>query len=199
MKPIAKQAHTWARDPLDWYVEEMRATEQLLEVERFIGTIWDPCCGQGNILEAALAAGYDVVGTDILKRRNRYFIQGGVDFLDQSAPRAQNIVMNPPFFRGKGTEAFIRKALALVNGKVAAFVDLKFLAGAGRANGLWNEFPPHRIWIVTPRVSCPPGEWLAAGNKAGGGTADWCWAVWDRTAPSVDTPAMGWLRRNGNG
>jgi hypothetical protein len=192
---VAKKAHVWARDPLEWYVEELRATEQLLEVERFIGGIWDPCCGQGNILEVALKAGYAVVGTDVVKRRDRDFIQGGVDFLEQTEPRAPNVVMNPPFFRGKGTEAFIRKALALVSGKVAAFVDLKFLAGAGRANGLWNEFPPHRIWIVTPRVSCPPGEWLAAGNKAGGGTADWCWAVWDRTAPRVDSPAMGWLRR----
>lgn len=195
MKPIAKQANTWPRDPLDWYVEEMRATEQLLEVERFIGGVWDPCCGQGNILKAAIAAGYDVCGTDLVKRRNCYFIQGGVDFLEQSMPRSQNIVMNPPFFRGKGTEAFIRKALALVNGKVAAFADLKFLAGANRANGLWNEFPPHRIWIVTPRVSCPPGEWLAGGNKAGGGTADWCWAVWDKTAPPVEAPTLGWLRR----
>ena len=148
-----RKSKIWERDPLDWYQEPTMATEALLEVERFVGPVWDPCCGGGNI------------------------------------------VMNPPFFRAKGAEAFIRKALSLATGKVCAFVDIRFIAGAERANGLFAEHCPHRIWIITPRVSCPPGEYLAAGHKAGNGSSDWCWLVWDLTAPKVRTSQTGWLRR----
>ena len=67
-------------------------------------------------------------------------------------------------------------------------------AAQARANGLFAEFPPFRIWIVTPRVSCPPGTYLAAGTKAGNGSSDWCWMVWDLTAPPSPT-RVDWLRR----
>ena len=77
--------------------------------------------------------------------------------------------------------------------KVAAFVDIKFLAGGGRANGLYRELPPNRVWIITPRPSCPPGEVLKAGGKAEGGTADWIWMVWGKTAPHSGT-VIDWLR-----
>lgn len=190
-----KKANVWERDGLDWYQEPVEATTALMAQERFVGTIWDPACGAGNIIKACIDAGYSAVGTDIVKRANAWWFRGEHDFLTwQSQPLAQNVVMNPPFFRAKGAEAFIRKALGIATGKVCAFVDVKFLAGTGRANGLFAEHPPHRIWIITPRPSCPPGEYLAAGNKAGGGTADWCWLVWDQTAPGGATQ-LGWLRR----
>lgn len=191
-----KKANVWERDGLDWYVEPPFATEALLKVERFAGTIHDPCCGQGNIVSALRAAGYEATGSDVVRRAGaeRPWFIGECDFLEVAAISQANIVMNPPFFRAKGAEAFIRKALALATGKVCAFVDVKFLAGTGRANGLFAEHPPHRIWIITPRPSCPPGEYLLAGNKAEGGTADWCWLVWDQTAPKALTH-LGWLRR----
>lgn len=77
--------------------------------------------------------------------------------------------------------------------KFCVFVDRRFLTGKRRAAGLYAEHPPTRVWEITPRPSCPPGEYLEAGNKAGGGTADYCWIVWDITAPSGQT-ALGWLR-----
>lgn len=207
-----KSAHVWERDELDWYVEPVAATEALLRVERFVGPVWDPCCGGGNIPTALGAAGCQVVGTDIVRRFPSEITPawwwGTFDFRDARASldgqppslpfpewHATNIVMNPPFFRAKGAEEFIRKALEVARGKVAAFVDIRFIAGGERANGLFAEHPPHRIWIVTPRVSCPPGAYLVAGNKAGGGSADWCWLVWDKSAPPVACPQLDWLRR----
>lgn len=191
----AKQAHVWARDGLDWYVEPAEATRALLRVERFIGRTLDPACGRGNIVRALRDAGYDAVGSDIKRRvaaGTEWFV-GEFDFLSIEGVTYHNICMNPPFYKAKGAEAFIRRALAMVPGKVAAFVDLKFLAGSGRANGIYRELPPHRIWIVTPRPSCPPGEYLEAGGKAGGGTADYCWLVWDNASPSRAT-VTDWLR-----
>lgn len=192
-----KRARIWARDPHDWYVEERRASAGLFGVERFVGKVWDPACGQGNICEEADARGYVVIGTDLVKRVDaKPWWRGERDFLlSNYAPEAENVVCNPPFFRGKGAEAFIRKSLSFARGKVAMFVDQKFLASDGRSNGIYAEFPPSRIWMVTPRVSCPPGEFLASGGKAGGGTADYVWLVWDMTAPRVNMPTFGWIRQ----
>ena len=188
------KAKVWERDALDWYVEDGKVSDALFGVERFVGHIWDPACGGGNILEAALRAGYEVVGSDIQRRTTRVWFRGERDFLATEESLAQNIVCNPPFFRAKGAEAFIRKALTLAKGKVAMFLDIRFLAGAERANGLFADHPPHRVWIVTPRVSCPPGDYLAAGNKAGNGSSDWCWCVWDMTAPPAVNSELRWLR-----
>lgn len=198
-----RKSNVWTRDPLDWYVEESRASAALFDVERFIGPIWDPAYGQGNICEEAKRRDYIVTGSDIVKRvegKVWWSRDGERDFLKSDRPTlAPNIVTNPPFFRAKGAEAFIRKALQLARGKVAVFVDICFLAGGERANGLFAEHPPHRIWIVTPRVSCPPGDYLAAGNKAGNGSSDWIWAVWDLTAPAPAFPQLGWLRKPAEG
>lgn len=191
---IAKAAHVWARDALDWYVEPEASTDALLRAETFAGRVYDPCCGGGNIVRAVRRAGLNGYGCDLVRRQGQdpAWFDGTRDFLADHRGR-HNIIMNPPFFRAKGAEAFIRHALAITTYKVAAFVDLKFLGGTGRANGLYAEHPPSRVWIVTPRPSCPPGEYLLAGNEAGGGTADWVWVVWDKTAPGGRTD-FGWLR-----
>lgn len=191
----AKNAHVWQRDGLDWYVEPTESTAALLRHEQFVGSIHDPCCGGGNIVGTLLNHGYDATGTDIVDRTDRAsWFKGEVDFLaDHHLPQFDNAVMNPPFYKAKGAEAFIRKALRVTRGKVAAFVDVKFLAGSKRANGLYRDHPPHRVWILTPRPSCPPGEVLKAGGKAEGGTADWCWLVWDNTAPNTGT-VISWTR-----
>jgi hypothetical protein len=191
------KAKIWERDPLDWYVEPESVSDALFRAERFSGNIWDPACGAGNVIWAAIRAGYGALGTDIKRRSSALWFHSERDFLAADQALAQNIVCNPPFFRATGAEAFIRKALCLARGKVAMFLDIRFLAGADRASGLYAEHPPHRVWVVTPRVSCPPGEYLAAGNKAANGSADWCWLVWDLLAPAPAHPELRWLKEVG--
>lgn len=194
-----KAAHVWDRDPHDWFVEPPSVTAALLTVERFVGAIWDPACGTGTIAGVLTAAGYLAHGTDVVHRGAGLCEQGWRgcrDFLadDRWLPEgAANVVTNSPFFRARGTESFARKALRHATGKVCVFADIRFLTGAARAAGLFAEHPPTRVWALTPRVSCPPGEYLAAGGKAQGGTADWCWITWDLTAPRGDT-RFGWLK-----
>ena len=194
MESTAKKAHLWKRDEHEFYIEPERCTTQLCAVERFVGAIHDPSCGQGNIVRALTAQRYDAFGSDIVER-----VPGALwftvvqDFLaDDYRGFAPNCVMNPPFGKGKLLEAFIRKALERFPGKVCVFADVKFLASSGRANGIYATNPPNRVWIITPRPSCPPGRVLMDGGKASGGTADWMWMVWDRTAPHTGT-TMGWL------
>ena len=202
MSAVAKAAHTWALADDSWYVEPGDCTTALLQVERFRGEVWDPACGGGNIVKAIRATGRGAHGTDIVDRgwdSDRVMFRGVRDFL-QTEPSdfpADNIITNPPFGRGALTEAFIRHALSSPTlAKLAVFTDVRFLTGRKRAAGLYSDVPPDRVWIITPRPSCPPGAYLAAGNKAGGGAADYCWLVWDRTAPSCGT-RTGWLTRTG--
>jgi hypothetical protein len=190
-----RKSHIFERDEYDWYQEPISVTKLLIDAERFVGAIYDPACGAGNIVTTFLNARYEAYGSDIVDRASRAkWFMGEGDFLSSDHRLSgNNIVMNPPYYRAKGTEAFIRKALTLASRKVAAFVDIRFLTGAGRANGLFAEYPPARIWIVTPRVSCPPGSYLDAGNKAQGGTQDWAWLVWAIDEPAAPTQ-LGWLR-----
>jgi hypothetical protein len=193
----SKNAHVWERGALDWYVEPRLVTESLLGVERFVGEIHDPACGQGNIVRELIRGGYKATGTDLVRRAegNDPWFTGTVDFLECAYYGPPNIVTNPPFFRGKGTEDFIRKALKVATGKVAVFTEVRFLTSSGRANGLYAEHPPTRIWMVTPRPSCPPGEFLKSGGEAKGGTPDFCWIIFDKTAPYTGT-SFGWIRGN---
>lgn len=192
-----RNSHVWERGDNDWYVEPLRCTHQLCAVEKFVGRIFDPCCGGGNIVKALIAEGYQATGSDIVDRAGSppWFI-GVSDFLESYVARCDNIVMNPPFFKGKGTESFIRKALTITRGKVCAFTEARFLGGKGRANGLYSEFPPSRVYFVTPRPSCPPGKFLQDGGEAKGGTPDYVWLVWDMSRPATTTE-FGWLRDGG--
>lgn len=189
-----KNAHVWERGKDDWYVEPYWATEGLLKVERFVGDVYDPCCGGGNIVSTLRANGVDAYGADIVDRTcDAIWFSGTQNFLEDPVPTCSNIMMNPPYFRGEGTEAFIRKALQVVPGKVVCFVEARFLYSERRASGIYAECPPHRIYVISPRPSCPPGEFLLGGGKAEGGNPDYLWLVWDNSSPYVGTTTH-WLK-----
>lgn len=180
----------------NWYVEPQKATDALLSVERFEGACWDPCAGQGHIPMTLREHGLPAIGSDLIERAPgaEWFV-GRRNFYETLWPRspAPNIISNPPYFRGHGVEDFIRKSMAIPGvEKLAVFVDCRFLYSERRAYGLFRDFPPARVWIIVPRVSCPPGELLAAGLiKPEGGAQDFAWMIWDVGAPP-SPPILGW-------
>lgn len=186
-----RNSYIWERGDRDWYVEPTRCTEQLCQHEIFDGPVHDPSCGGGNIVTALLRFGYQATGSDVVDRTGGAPWFTGLSDFRTCRRRRVNIVMNPPFFRGEGTEFFIRKAISIASGKVCAFTEARFLFGEGRATGLYRDHKPTRVHFVTPRPSCPPGEFLQAGGKATGGNPDFVWIVWDRTAPPAD--GLNWL------
>src|ERR1700741_2148067 len=93
-RPI--DAHSWAREKHEHYVEPFWCSERLFEVEDFKPGIWDPCCGFGRIPDSAVKAGLYAIGTDVVDRGYRGFAQR-VDFLSMESGRSPNIVCNPPF------------------------------------------------------------------------------------------------------
>jgi hypothetical protein len=204
-----KAAHLFERDPDNWYQEEAWTSQRLFAVERFHGRVVDPCAGSGTIVKSATAAGLQAEGYDLRKRGFREVI-GNCDFFKNKEfggyGPADNIVSNPPYgsfetdnrppyaTRSRIEEEFLLQALTLAKCKVALFLPTVWMTGAER--GRWMEtLPLYRVYNLAPRPSCPPGSWLAAGNKAGNGTKDFSWFVFLKGFEGHAT--IHWLRREG--
>jgi hypothetical protein len=188
---VKLNAHIWAKQPQEHYVENQWVARRIFDVEKFDGNVYDPCCGFGRIPEAAKAAGLEAFGCDIVDRGYTYTTI--CDFL-KSDIRADNIVCNPPFNLG---EEFARHALKLAERKVALIFPVRRLNAAGK----WmKETPLYRLWFLTPRPSMPPGGVVlkleSEGREASGGTIDFCWATWLKGYDGA--PTVGWLHRDGD-
>lgn len=70
--------------------------------------IWEPACGEGNLVKAFVQHGYTVVGTDLLT---------GQSFLDYQPEHFDCIVTNPPY---SIKQLFLERAYSL--GKPFAFL-----------------------------------------------------------------------------
>jgi hypothetical protein len=73
---------TNTREPDDFYATPHECTEALIaaEADGMPMTVWDPCCGAGDISMVLQRRGREVVSTDLIDRGCG---QGGVDFLLQ--------------------------------------------------------------------------------------------------------------------
>jgi hypothetical protein len=202
----------WARDPAAWYQEPAWQSERLFAMERFEGRVVDPCAGSGTIIKSAKAAGLQAEAYDL---RDRGFdgVRGGLDFFDRKSwpvgvwP-AENIVSNPPYATweqlGRGRpnpdsmaraeDEFLAQALDRVRSKVAVFMPSGWLNSEAR--GRWIEtLPLYRVYLIGPRPSCPPGEFLRAGGQSGNGTSDYSWFVFLKGYEGA--PTVHWMRRGG--
>jgi hypothetical protein len=182
-----RDSHIWARDPHDFYVEPEWCSERLFRIERFEGTIYDPACGLGRIVQSAFKSGFPAFGTDLVVR-NPQLCRSAVDFLTLDM-KAMNIISNPPFGIA---EKFVEHALRLATRKVAMLLPSIWLQGDKRSR--WLETTSlARVLLIAPRPSMPPGAVILAGEPVGGGTTDFSWYVWDRAHKGA--PTVGWLRR----
>jgi len=198
--PRRRRAHIFAKEPHGHYVEPAWTSARLLAVEDFgprSGLIVDPACGWGTILKSARKAGFRrVLGCDVVDR-----LRGDDritlpfcrhDFLNGGTPTngaVASIICNPPFDH---VEEFCERALTIAQHKVAMIMLLRRLPAAN-----WlDRLPLETVYMLTPRPSMPPGEWIDAGNKPGGGSQDFCWLVFNvRSRPRH--AALRWLHRDG--
>lgn len=172
------------RVPHDFYPTPPEGTRALLSVERFVGTIWEPACGDGAISKALKASGYVVVSTDLI---NRGYGTSGINFLSETASRARNIITNPPYGSGLA-DAFAQHALRLVaptGGSVAMLLNLASLAHPSR-HRFWTKRPPAAVYILDELTCWPNG--IASGFAA---EHRYCWAVWK--PGHVGRPVLWWL------
>jgi hypothetical protein len=171
------------REVDDFYATPRSAIEQLLQVEAFHGTIWEPACGDGAISRVLQERCYDVRSTDLVERG---FGASGIDFLIEHRAQGQNIITNPPF--KLGTE-FARHALRLAERKVAMLLKIGFLEGPTRADLFVGKLA--RVWVIRRRVSFLKGGTQAVSSNGKGGIHSYAWFVWDRE--HVGKPTLGWL------
>ena len=174
------RASGYARAANDWYVEDRRVVDALLDVETIAGLSWDPSCGGGNIPKAMHERGLSCLGSDIAYRG---FGNAYVDFF-KTGYEANNIITNPPY---GVIEPYIRRALEKTTGKVCILARLALLEGTKR-QALFRETPLARVWVSSRRVSMPPG---GTDIKAAGGTIAYAWFVWQHG--HVGPATIGWL------
>ena len=192
MKP--RRAHIFEKERHGHYVEPAWVSERLFAVEKFGSIVGDPAVGWGTITRAAKAAGYEVYGSDIIDRGRHglgdHFTK--MDFFDVQSIGCLggiSVVSNPPFDH---VQEFCEHALELGAEKVAMIMLVRRLNAAH-----WLErLPLETIWLLSPRPSMPPGEWIAAGNKPGGGTQDFCWLI--LKSDYTGAPRLKWLHRDGD-
>ena len=167
----------------DFYATPRSAIEQLLQVEKFDGAVWEPACGNGAISEVLQAHGYKTVDTDLVSREWPLGLQ--IDFLKVDVTLAPNVVTNPPF--KLGTE-FVRHALRLVPGKVAFLLKIGFIEGPTKAD---LHAKLSRVWVIRRRVTFLKNGKEFTRSQGKGGIHTYAWFVWDPRYTGPTT--VGWL------
>lgn len=173
----------------DFYATPPRAVEELLKLECFSETIWEPCCGGGHISEVLIKHGYRVQSTDLM---NYGYGRFGVDFLTQSEPVDADIITNPPYAQA---QAFVEHAISLLTKghKAAMFLRLVFLTTQAR-RPLFEKHPPARVYVASARFGCAQnGEFKVRpnGELYYPSSVDYAWLVWEHDF--AGSPTLHWF------
>lgn len=184
-----KNAQLWVRHPDDWYVEPPWCDQALFRAVKFTGTIVDPCCGMGRVLDAAHAAGYTTFGMDIVDRgaskRHHFAI---ANFLERDEPIA-NIAFNPPY---KHADACVVRGVERAQRICAVLLQARYANAQSRV-AMLRDLPLRQVLQLSPRPSMPPGTVIEAGEPAGGGEQDFAWYVFEKGY--TGKPEFGWACR----
>ncbi len=154
----------------DYFPTPRWATHALIDNEPFDGDIWECACGDGAMAQVLATTGNKIIATDLYPRG---YGASGIDFLKATQPAA-NIVTNPPY---NVAEAFVAQGLALAEKKVALLLRLAFLEGVNRANTIFANTPPARVWVFSERITF----YMSGVTERGNGTTAYAWFIWDKS------------------
>ena len=157
----------------DFFPTPRWATFALIENEKFKGDIWECACGDGTMSRVLEASGQHVISSDLF---DRGYGESGEDFLSPSRSAA-NIVTNPPY---NCAEGFVASVIKHAQSKFALLLRLAFLEGANRANTIFAQTPPSRVWVFSERITFYPN----GVEPKGSGTTAYAWFVWDKASPN---------------
>ena len=93
--------------------------------------------------------GCPIPSTDLYERG---YGEAGHDFLNPCR-LADNIVTNPPY---NCAEGFVASGIKHARHKFALLLRLAFLEGANRANTIFANMPPARVWVFSERITFYP-------------------------------------------
>ena len=163
----------------DFYATPSEATWKLLDVENFVGNIYEPCCGQGHISKVLEDAKYNVESTDLV---DRGFGSPSIDFLMEREQR-DNIITNPPY---KNALDFAKHSIWIADKKVALLLKIAFLEGAERRK-FFEIYPPVRVWVFSKRLTLQKN----GDATIKGGMICMAWFIWEKGYQGK--PQIGWL------
>ncbi len=166
------------RKKSDFYETPYSITQQLLLEETLTGTILEPACGNGAILNLlpSHAVGYDKE----------------VDFLTETK-KYNTIITNPPF---SIAYQFIQKAKEIATDKIIMLLPLSYLHGKKRYDGIWTNktFPLKVVYVFTRYPML--GEELREDGKYNTGMMVYAWYVWEKSYNG--NPIIKWIDNNNN-
>jgi hypothetical protein len=161
---------------LDAYFTPAEAIRSLIGLESLPHRIFDPCVGNGAILNILEEAGHQVSGADV----HNYGWPGTVirDFLaSPSDLRGTAIVSNPPY---RLARQFIQKVIDEGSPYHAWLLRLNFLESMGR-KAFFESYPPSRIHLSSRRLpQMHQHGWVGTETSS---NACYCWYVWDQSSP----------------
>lgn len=169
---------TMNREENDFYKTPEHVTKSLLDREIFIGTIWEPACGDGAISKVLKRFNDKVFSSDIIDRGY------GETFDFLTVDRViDNVITNPPFSLAQD---FVIHALNCSNSKVAMLLKLNFLESKKRKT-FFESTPLKTVYVFSSRISFDRGNIPGKGN----GLLAYAWYVWDKNYKSK--PYIEWL------
>ena len=133
---------------LDFYSTPREATLALMRAERLPGSIADPACGKGAILNVLRDEGDHIVfGSDIVHYGWPYTVIRD-DLAEPIVMNGTGIVTNPPYRRAL---QFVQKALADRAIYSAFLMRLAFLESMARKS-FFEVNPPTRVHVFSRRL-----------------------------------------------
>jgi len=156
-----------SRADKDFYPTPEHVTRDIMSVELFEGSVWEPACGDGS-MSKVIEKFYPVISSDIV---DRGYGETGINFLLENRI-VDNIITNPPFL---DAENFVYHALKRTKYKVAMFLKLSFLEGMKRKI-MFESTPLSCVYVYSHRVSLKRN----GVGKTGSGMIAFAWFVWEQ-------------------
>jgi hypothetical protein len=166
------------REENDFYPTPEKATQSLLNLQKFEGNIWECACGDGAMSKVMIKNGYDVYSSDLI---DRGYGETGVDFLN-STKQVDNIVTNPPF---NLAAEFTLQAFKLAKKKIVMLSKISYLEGVKRREIIFNQNKLEKVLVFSRRVPFKK----KSSNKLAGGLMAFGWFIYDvnyNGKPTID-------------
>lgn len=165
------------RHGADFYRTPDAGILALLERESFLGSVLEPCCGDGAISRVLEERFANVISRDLF---DRGFGDTPYNFLCCNET-FDNVITNPPFKLGL---RFIEKSLQVTTRKTAMLLPLTFMETIQRAEFL-RDSPLKTVYVFANRLKFDfetPGK---------GGAMCFAWFVWDKAHSGK--PELDWI------
>lgn len=180
-----------------------KAVDALFSVETFVGTIWVPCWGKGNMIDNVKRNyGFNQVIGSTSQKKEELIRQGCSEAPDDSllksksvrTPQNNAVYVEHDFLSVKKTMSkniitklpieldldIVKHALSLDNIlKTTVLLNTEWLTGAKRYDEIFAEKPPTRVWVLNDKLP------KVKENLA--------WFVWDLSSNIVSPPVLGWV------